>query len=207
VVEARIVVRFVIAVTPVKLLLSVRSVDEAAVVGQVVRQMSPVRQRVVKVPLVEKRLVEVAWVEVEFLAVKFWRVVDEVTKRLVVVARVATRLSKVLMPVKALLLARRVEEAAVAAEPVIEPTMVFVTVRLVKTPLVAKSEVEVALVVVDSSPVKFWRVEEEVERRLAKVPRPEKVAVPPRRVVKVPLVANALVVVEFVEVDWRKVRF
>jgi len=34
-------------------------------------------------------------------------------------------------------------------------------------------DVVVALVVVDLSPVKFWRVEEAVVRRFANVPRPE----------------------------------
>lgn len=52
---------------PEKVLLSARRVDEAAlaVVGHVVRQISEERQRVSKVPLVEKRLVEVAAVVVD----------------------------------------------------------------------------------------------------------------------------------------------
>lgn len=54
---------------PEKVLLSARSVEEAAlaVVGQVLRQISEERQIVPKVALVEKRLVEVADVVVELM--------------------------------------------------------------------------------------------------------------------------------------------
>ena len=68
---------------PEKVLLSARRVDEAAlaVVGQVVRQVSDERQRVAKVPEVEKRLVVVAWVPVAFRKVKFCRVEEPVSRR------------------------------------------------------------------------------------------------------------------------------
>lgn len=58
-------------------LLSARRVDEAAlaVVGQVVRQISDERQRVAKVPLVEKKLVVVAAVVVELTRLgRYWSV-------------------------------------------------------------------------------------------------------------------------------------
>jgi len=81
-------------------------------------------KRLVKVPVVEKRLVEVAWV-----------VVDRVM------------LLKMFAPVKVLLSVRRVEEAVRSAgHAVLQSPEIH---RLVKLPLVEKSEVEVAWVVVE----------------------------------------------------------
>ncbi len=55
---------------PEKVLLSASKVEEAAVVGHVERQVSEDRQRVAKVPLVEKRFVVVACVPVAFVKVR-----------------------------------------------------------------------------------------------------------------------------------------
>ena len=61
----------------------------------------------------------------------------------------------------------------------------FVAKRLVDDAVVAKRVVVVALVVVAFTPVKFWRVEEAVARRLAVVVRPETV-----REVRVPMLVR-----------------
>ena len=60
--------------------------EPAEPVGHVVLQMSPVRQMVVAVRPVEKRFVVVAEVPVALTKVKFVKVEEEETKRLVVVA-------------------------------------------------------------------------------------------------------------------------
>jgi len=58
-----------------------------------------VNNKLVSVPVVEKRFVEVEFVVVELTAVKFWRVVDDVTKRsLRVVDAVTKRLVVVANP-------------------------------------------------------------------------------------------------------------
>ena len=59
---------------------------------------------------------------------------------------------------------------------------------MVEKKLVVVAEVPVAFI-----KVKFWRVEEPVERRLAKVPRPVEVKCPPLAVVKKRLVEEAVV--------------
>jgi hypothetical protein len=69
--------------------------------------------------VVEKRVVEVALVEVEFNAVKFWRVVEALTRRL---------------------------EVVTVPEEVRLPAFKAVAERLVDEALVAKNEVVVALV-------------------------------------------------------------
>ena len=59
--------------------------------------------------------------------------------------------------------------------------------------IVAKSVVEVALVVVEFNPVKFCKVVEPKTSRLANVPRPLDVRLPPMPVVKKRLVVDAVV--------------
>ena len=54
----------------------------------------------------------------------------------------------------------------------------FVVKRLVLDAVVAKILVEVELVVVLFTPVKFWKVEDAVARRLPKLPWPAAVIVP-----------------------------
>jgi hypothetical protein len=62
------------------------------------------------------------------------------------------------------------------------------------------SEVEVALVVVELRAVKFCKVLDELTRRLANVPRPVEVKLPPLAVVKKRLVVDAVVEKRLVEV-------
>ena len=66
--------------------------------------------------------------------------------------------------------------------------------------------VDVELVVVLFTPVKFWRVEEPVTRRFGTVRRPVEVMAPVKRLVKVPVVAKRLVVVADVPVALPKMR-
>ena len=63
------------------------------------------------------------------------------------------------------------------------------------------------LVVVEFTPVKFWRVEEPVTRRFGTVRRPVEVMAPVKRLVKVPVVAKRLVLVELVVVELIPVKF
>ena len=131
-----------------------------------------VKKRLVLDAVVAKNEVEVAFVEVEFPAVKFWRV-DEPVERM---------------------LPNDPRPVAVSV-----PTFAVVPKRFVKVPLVAKKEVEVPFVEVEFSAVKFWRVDEPVERRLLAVTRelnevlalkvllPEKVLLSARRVVDAPV--------------------
>jgi hypothetical protein len=91
---------------------------------------------------VVKKLVEVALVEVELIAVKFWRVDEPLTKRL---ERVAKPPVAVRVPVK--LAALEIVWPLILPE-VIKPVLRAVEKRLVEEALVAKKEVEVALVVV-----------------------------------------------------------
>jgi len=199
---------------PVKPLLSVRRVEEAVpeMAPQVTlpfttfKALAPVhapvaRKRLVVEALVAKKLVVVALVPVALLKVKFWRVVEARTMRLVVVAppkMVSPPLSVPLPMVEEALdwkpvrIPRDVRdelttlEARVVpvsdpagAEPVMLPVRVPVRLpvpevkkRLVVEALVAKKFVVVALVPVAFTKVKFWRVVEPVERRLASVTRP-----------------------------------
>lgn len=79
---------------PEKVLLSARSVEEAAlaVVGQVVRQISDDKQIVPNVPLVEKRLVEVALVVVEFIRLgRYWSVPKVVVAFILASARASVK--------------------------------------------------------------------------------------------------------------------
>lgn len=98
-------------------------------------------------PSVAKREVEVAFVDVLFNAVKFWRVLEPVTRRL---ARLPSPLMKVL------------------------PKVAKVPKRFVEDAVVAKKLVVVALVLVEFNAVKFWRVEEPSERSVPKLPKPVK---------------------------------
>jgi hypothetical protein len=101
--------------------------------------------------VVAKKLVVVAFVLVEFSAVKFWRVLEPVTRRL---ARVPRPLKNVV------------------------PKVANVEKRLVLDAVVAKKFVEVALVVVLFSAVKFWRVDEPSESNVPKLPNPVKYPLP-----------------------------
>ena len=67
-----------VAFSPVPRVLNGKAKDPPAPVGQVVRQVSPVRQMVVAT-----REVVVAFVVVEFVAVKFWKVEEALARRLV----------------------------------------------------------------------------------------------------------------------------
>jgi len=83
-----------------------------------------------------------------------------------------------------------------------EPPEAVVKNRLVVEAVVAKRLVEVLLVVVEFTPVKFWRVDEPVTRRLLAVNRPVDEMEP-----KVPFVANKFVEVAFVVVEFDAVKF
>ena len=102
--------------------------------------------RSVEARLVKARDDEVALVVVLFNAVKFCKVDDPVTKRLASVPRPLMN---------------------------VVPSVAKVEKRLVDDAVVANLLVEVPFVVVELSAVKFWRVEEPAERRLARelVPR------------------------------------
>jgi len=75
-----------------------------------------------------------------------------------------------------------VVEHPVQEVTVSEPMVAALAKRFVEEALVAKKFVVVAEVPVPFTKVKFWRVEEPVRRRLAKVLRAEKLLVSPRRV-------------------------
>lgn len=107
----------------------------------------------------------VAAVPVAFRKVKFWRVLDPVTTRLVRVPRVAV--SDPTVP----LFAKKLVVLAVVAKKVDEVALVTFTV--VPNILVEKKFVVVAEVPVAFPKVKFWRVLEPSARMLPKVPRPE----------------------------------
>jgi len=109
-----------------------------------------VKRMFVKVALVParfvaKRFVEVALVVVLFAPVKFWRVVEPVRRRFDADKRPVSESAPPFAPVKK---------------------------RFVLDAVVAKRLVVVAFVVVELSPVKFWRVEEPVTRRFESVERP-----------------------------------
>ena len=83
--------------------------------------------------------------------------------------------------------------------------------RLVKLPVVAKNEVLVLLVVVEFNPVKFWKVDEPYESKVAPVMLP-RVAFPAlstvaKRLVEEAVVAKRLVVVAALPVALMKVKF
>jgi len=63
------------------------------------------------------------------------------------------------------------------------------------------------LVEVEFNAVKFWSVEDELMRRLAKVPRPVEVRFPPEAPVKMRLVEEAVVEKRLVEVAFEVVEF
>ncbi len=83
-----------------------------------------------------------------------------------------------------------------------EPPEAVVKKRFVVEAVVAKRLVEVLLVVVLFTPVKFWRVVEPVTRRFDAVKRPVDEMEP-----KVPFVANKFVEVAFVVVEFDAVKF
>jgi len=99
-------------------------------------------------------VVVVALVVVELSAVKFWRVVDPVSKRL---EREVNPESTERVPV------RLVIEPSVC--PLIKPEVMVVAKRFVVEATVANKVVVVAFVVVALTPVKFWRVEDARERK------------------------------------------
>ena len=94
---------------------------------------APERMRA-EVRLVTARFVVVAWVVVPFTAVKFWRVVDEL----------ARRLAKVPRP----------DEVKLPPVPVVKKRFVVLAVVAKRFVVVAEDEVELTA-------VKFWRVEDE----------------------------------------------
>ena len=79
--------------------------------------------------------------------------------------------------------------------------------RLVLDAVVAKEVVVVALVEVEFSAVKFWRVEEPVAVMFAAVREPVRVRFAPFPVVKAKVVAKNEVEVAFVEVEFCAVKF
>ena len=87
----------------------------------------------------------------------------------------------------------------VASPPLKLPKEPLVAKRLVLLAVVAKKLVLVLLVVVLLIPVKFWRVEDPYERRLAAVTDP-KVELPALRTVAKRLVEEAVVLKKLVEV-------
>ena len=124
-----------------------------------------------------------ALVVVELSAVKLRRVDEPVIKRLARVERPV----KVLAPLKVFESPRRVVEAEPPPQPTQEPTVsvpivAVLVLKSVVEALVAKKFVVVAEVPVARTKVKFWRVEEPVERRLPTVAR-----LVTSSVVKVPL--------------------
>ena len=91
------------------------------------------------------------------------------------------------------------------------PVESVVPKRLVDEAVVAKLFVVVALVEVELSAVKFWRVEEPFTRRLARVPRPlmnvvPKFAAVANIFVELAVVAKRLVVVALVPVAFVKLK-
>ena len=87
----------------------------------------------------------------------------------------------------------------------------FVAKRLVEEAVVAKNEVLVLLVVVEFNPVKFWKVDEPYESKVAPVMLP-RVAFPAlstvaKRLVEEAVVAKRLVVVAALPVALMKVKF
>jgi hypothetical protein len=104
--------------------------------------VSAVAKRLVEEAVVAKRVVEVAFVEVELRAVKFKRVEELVRRRLERVVRPV----KMLAPLKVLLLARSVEEAAVTVmfcEPSKATPLIFLGVwRTVAEPALPLTEPE-----------------------------------------------------------------
>jgi hypothetical protein len=126
-----------------------------------------VAKRFVELAVVAKKFVVVAEVPVAFRKVKFWSVVEPVSKRF---ASVASPAVAVRVPVK---LAALDIVWPLMSPAVIAPVVKLVEKRLVELAVVAKLVVEVALVVVELSPVKFWRVVELTVRRVESEVRPE----------------------------------
>ena len=96
--------------------------------------------------------------------------------------------------------------------PVTLPVEMFaglklVATRVVKAPTVAKRDVEVEFVVVELSPVKFWRVDDPDTRRLAREERPVEVMVPRYPLFAEKFEAKRDVDVEFEVVLRRAVKF
>jgi hypothetical protein len=108
------------------------------------------------------------------------RVVEVETPHVVgVQAKAAPVLSSVSQPkIPPVQVTNDPEAQVVRPKPVI-----LVPERLVVEAVVAKRLVVVALLDVELTAVKFWRVVEPLERMLAKVPRPVEVMLPPLAVV------------------------
>ena len=148
----------------------------------------------------------VADVPVALAKVKFWRVEDPVSKRL---ERVESPAVAVRVPVK---LAALEMVCELMRPEVIAPVVKAVEKRFVLLAVVLKKFVVVALVPVAFAKVKFCKVLEALRSRLAKVPKPVEVKLPPepvvkKRLVELAVVLKKLVVVALVEVELRKVRF
>ena len=94
----------------------------------------------------------------------------------------------------------------VASPRVVLPSVALVAKRLVLEAVLVKKLVEVLLVVVEVSPVKFWSVLEPFERSVAAVTAPS-VALPALRMVAKRLVELAVVAKKFVEVALVPVAF
>jgi hypothetical protein len=164
-----------------------RLVEEATDEKEV-EEVALVERRFVEEAVVEKKLVVVALVEVEFLAVKFWRVVEEVTRSWEVVARVTLRFERVVRPPVAVTV-----PVKLAAEEIVWPLMVpevtlakvalptlrAVAKRLVEEATEAKKLVVVALVEVELRAVKLRSVVEPLIKRFeSEVNPPVAVTVP-----------------------------
>jgi len=158
-----------------------------------------VAERLVEEAVVAKKLVVVAEVPVAFTKVKFWRVVEEVTMRLVVVAwpamvrpeevvpppmveeAVTRRLERVVRPAVAVtvpvkLAADEIVCPLIVPEVILPkvalPTLSAVAKRLVEEATEAKKLVVVAFVEVELRAVKFCRVEDPESKRFERVVRP-----------------------------------
>src|SRR3990167_11534689 len=111
----------------------------------------------------EKKLVVVAAVPVAEVKVRPWRVETPATARVPVKLAAEEMVCPLMSPV---VKAAKVEAPATFKVPPIEvlPVVRVVEKRLVELAVPAKLVVEVALVVVLLSPVKFWRVVEALAR-------------------------------------------
>ncbi len=134
--------------------------------------------------MVANRLVEVELVVVAFTPVKSWRVVEPIRKRLVNAARLLKKFVLVAFVVVAFTPVkfwRVVEPERRSVESDVAPVTLSVEASVAAPEVynvppdkaVAKKLVEVALVVVAFTPVKFWRVVEPITKSVLSVEAPE----------------------------------
>lgn len=134
-------------------------------------KLKRVENRFVELAVVENKLVVVALVPVALMKVKFCKVEEPVTKRF---ERVESPRVAVRVPVKlaAELIVWLFMRPEVIGPAVNVPMFPKVANKLVEEALVEKKDVVVADVPVALRKVKFWRVDDPVNRRLAKVVNP-----------------------------------